>query len=75
MYGLSVKPGDLVRRNHRYKDHFRKDVAVVVKIIDDYYGTGPSAKVVWASDAVGDYHTWHPFELLEVINESYDESR
>jgi hypothetical protein len=65
-----VKPGDLVRRNHKYKDHFRKDVAIVIETIDDYCGTGPSAKLIWAVDAVGDYHTWHPIDALEVISEA-----
>jgi len=65
-----VQVGDLVRRNHRYKAHFRKDVAIVVETMDNYCGTGPSARVVWASDAVSGYQTWHPFELLEVASES-----
>jgi len=65
-----MKPGDLVRRNHRYKECFRKDIAVVIETIDDYFGTGASVKLVWISDAVEDYNTWHPVNMLEVINET-----
>ena len=66
---LSMKPGDLVRRNHRYKDHLRKDVAIVIEAgLDDPTG---AVKLVWMSEPSPQFgYDWHPIELLEVINES-----
>ena len=65
-----MKVGDMVRRNQKYKEQFRKDVAIVIETVDAYCGTGPSVKLIWTVDNVGDYQIWHPVDMLEVVNES-----
>ena len=63
-----MKVGDLVRRNHRYKNHLRKDVAIVLEANPD--DPTRAAKLVWMSEPSPQFgYDWHPIDLLEVINE------